>query len=102
MSTDSFTRVLLILILACLLLLAAQGSGLGGADDEWIGRYAVSVVPLRRGNPFLVRLDTTTGQTHTRRMTRQGEFPWVLVEDAEAGGPETEGKESAGEDAASP
>jgi hypothetical protein len=70
MQTDSYTKVVLSLILLCLVVLLAQGfSGAPGSADATgeeleaaRSHYAVKVVQQRRGRPTLLRWDTTTGE----------------------------------------
>ncbi len=70
MQTDSYTKVVLTLILLCLVALLVHGfAGASGSaeaigDEREAGRghYAIKVVAQRRGRPTLLRWDTTTGR----------------------------------------
>jgi hypothetical protein len=70
MQTDSYTKVVLTLILLCLVVLLVHGFAGAPGSAEAIGdgqeaeraHYAVKVVPQRRGRPTLLRWDTTSGR----------------------------------------
>jgi hypothetical protein len=64
---DSYTKVVLALILVCLawLLLGGTERERGAAADgseTALGRYEFVLFPLRRGRSLLVRHDTATGE----------------------------------------
>lgn len=80
MHTDSYTKVVLSLILLCLVLLAAQGF------LTQVGRYEVEVVKMARRQAIL-RHDTATGQIWRMKNFASDDARWVALGDepAEAG-----------------
>ena len=88
MQTDSYTKVVLSLILLCLLVLLAQGfaGAPGGAEATEAGleaassHYAIKVVTQRRGRPTLFRWDTTTGKVWgMKNLLAEGAY-WELLD----------------------
>ena len=79
MQGDPFVRFLLAVIAASLLVLVAQGFGIGAEESEpelEAGRYSLSMMRGRRGQALL-RLDTRTGEVW--RTTPDGTSEWVLL-----------------------
>ena len=83
MQTDVFTRVVLVLILACLAsLLVGQLGAMGGApaDDDRFerprGRYAITMA-RQPGGLVVLRTDVHTGEV--ARTTLQPGTPWELL-----------------------
>jgi hypothetical protein len=70
MQTDSYTKVVLTLILLCLVVLLVHGfagdpgsaEAIGDGQEAKRAHYAIKVVAQRRGRPTLLRWDTTTGR----------------------------------------
>lgn len=78
MQADVFTRVVLVLILACLAALVAGQLGVGGeaSRDATRGRYAITLA-RQGGNLLVLRTDTHTGEvSHT---TLKGGEPWEVL-----------------------
>jgi hypothetical protein len=78
MSADPALRVLLTLILVCLLLLVAQGFGMGRGEGQ--GPYRVSVI--KSGKPWLMRVNTDTGQVE-RLQLKARDPRWVALGEME-------------------
>jgi hypothetical protein len=77
MAVDLYTRIVFTVIAACLVLITAQGFGLGGARSasEEPNRYQLTAIP---GQGLLLRVDQTTGETWTMNI-RGGLSGWRLV-----------------------
>ncbi len=83
MDANTYTKIVLSLILGCLVLLV--GRGLGGSDGD-VGRYEFVMHKLRRGGPLLVRHDSATGESWGLRGFG-GRVPrWGLIHEADAEG----------------
>jgi hypothetical protein len=77
MQGDSFVRFLLAVIAACLLVLVAQGFGMGEEEAELeAGRYSLSMM-RGRGGQSLLRLDSQTGEVW--RTTPGVNDTWTLL-----------------------
>lgn len=85
MQTDSYTKVVLTLILLCVVVLlvhgfvGASGSGeaIGDGREAARGQYSIKVVPQRRGRPTLLRWDTTTGRVWGMKNMMGEDSYWV-------------------------
>ena len=87
MNADSYTKVVLALILLCLVVLLADGlagtsagEGVAGAGQEARPpNYAIKVVPPqgRRGKALLLRWDTTTGRVWALKDMLDEEAYWM-------------------------
>ncbi|MEN8181486.1 MAG: hypothetical protein ABFS46_03010 [Myxococcota bacterium] len=76
MQGDVFTRVLLVLILAGLAALLAQG--FRGKDGSASGRGRFSITVVRAGRSFdVVRTDTQSGEVW--RAPVNGQAPWASI-----------------------
>lgn len=87
MSHDPALRVLLGLILACLVLLVAQGFGLGAGAGQ--GPYRISVIKSK--TPWLMRVNTDTGLVEQFEI--KGDRRWVTLGERELELGEMEGGE---------
>jgi hypothetical protein len=88
MQTDSYTKVVLTLILLCLVVLLVHGfSGAPGSAeatgeglDAAGGHYEIRIVQQRRGRPTLLRWDTTTGQVWGMKNLMGKDSYWELLD----------------------
>jgi hypothetical protein len=85
MQTDSYTKVVLTLILLCLVVLLVHGftgasesaEAVGDGQEAARGHYSLKVVPQRRGRPSLLRWDTATGRVWgMKNLMGEGSY-WV-------------------------
>ena len=81
MQADNVSRVLLVLILGCLLILLGQGWSCGSAADDPAAavspspeRFTIRPVTLKRGAPLLLRLDRATGQVWRMGVMDEGRW----------------------------
>jgi len=92
LSTDWYSRLVLTVIAASLVVLAVQGGRAGGAGagSDAEGRYRLSIVPMAR---MVVRFDTTTGTAwgamfpDLKIWTKVAETPADLLDSAPAAPP---------------
>ena len=82
MDANAYTKMILSLVLACLLLLVA-GEFQGGSDAE-VGRYQFVMHKPRRQGPLLIRHDTATGEVWGLRGFGGRRPDWVLIHEANA------------------
>jgi hypothetical protein len=107
MHADSFTKVVLSLILLCLVLLTVRGfAGSSPGDEELnqVGRFQLEVVKWRRGQ-VIMRHDTATGETWRMKNFASDQAQWVAMgQEPQPGGDEAgeAGEEPAPEDPAAP
>ena len=78
---DAYVKTVLTVIAACLLLLVAQGFGLGGtpgATPDATDRYVLQPVPMAR---LLIRMDRVTGRTWTTSIKGEEADLWLPVDE---------------------
>jgi len=78
MQADVFTRVVLVLILACLVALVAREFGVGDESSRAATRGRYSITMARRGGDFVVlRTDTHEGEVSQTMLKAGG--PWKIL-----------------------
>ena len=82
MDANTYTKIVLSLILVCLVLWVGRGfQSEPGAD---VGRYEFVMHKLRRGGPLLLRHDTSTGEGWGLRGFGSSRPVWGLIHEADA------------------
>ncbi len=84
MDANTYTKIVLSLILGCLVLLVGRGFQGGPGGD--VGRYEFVMHKLRRGGPLLVRHDSATGESWGLRGFGGPVPRWGLIHEADAEG----------------
>jgi hypothetical protein len=82
MPTDAYTKLLLTVIAACLVLLVVQGFRASEDATPSAERFRVIPVPMGR---VMLRIDTETGKTWQTPLP--GSVEWRLVDEAHAAPP---------------
>ena len=87
MDSNSYTKIVLSLILVCLVMLVARGS----APESEVGRYTFLLHGLRMKGHMLVRTDTVTGEVWGLRNYGSDEPIWLPMDAAAGGGGSSSG-----------
>lgn len=95
MSTDPYARAILTIVAVCLILLVAQGFGLGSGaapqQTEVVPRYRVVAIPFARS---ILRMDEQTGEAWRFNLAAGG--AWDRIEEPSASSPEPPSPEAEG------